>query len=377
MHVIHVYKDVYPPIVGGIEKQIDLIRRLLPDVRSDVLVCARRPRGEVRRQYRAIEVLVPELGPRVWSVPLAPTYPRALRRLDADLVHLHMPHPLGELSVLFDRRRPVVCTYHADIVRQARVAPAYRHLLNACFERAVEITVGSRRLAETSPFLGPYASRVSVLPHLVDTDQYTAAAVNLEDVARLRDRYGSRIVLAVGRLVYYKGFEVLIEAARALSASVVIIGDGPLSNHLRDLSRSLENVHLVGSVTETQLRSHLGAADCFVLPSTSRAESFGVAVLEAQAMGVPAVVTDVGTGTVEAIAPGQTGLVVPPRDPVSLAAAINEILEDPGRRRAMGQKARERVLARHSAARASERLREIYERAIVPAAGRAHLRAPR
>ena len=66
------------------------------------------------------------------------------------------------------------------------------------------------------------------------------------------------------------------------------------------------------------MRRHLAAADLFVLPSTSRAESFGLATAEAQAMGMPAVVTDVGTGTTEAIAPGETGVAVPPRNPALL-----------------------------------------------------------
>jgi glycosyltransferase involved in cell wall biosynthesis len=101
-----------------------------------------------------------------------------------------------------------------------------------------------------------------------------------------------------------------------------------------------------------------------VLPSTSRAESFGIAVLEAQAMGVPAVVTDVGTGTVEAIAPGETGLVVPPGNPAALAAAIKEIFADRLRGEMMGRHARERAVALHSVPHAADQLREIYARAV-------------
>jgi glycosyltransferase involved in cell wall biosynthesis len=104
------------------------------------------------------------------------------------------------------------------------------------------------------------------------------------------------------------------------------------------------------------------------LPSTSRAESFGIATLEAQAMGVPAVVTDVGTGTIEAISPGETGLVVEPGDARALAAALDAVLADPERRGEMGKRARERAIARHSVAAAAQQLRGIYARA---AAGRA------
>jgi rhamnosyl/mannosyltransferase len=362
VHVLHVYNDVYPPVPGGIEKHIDLIRRALPDVRSDVLVCARSRRGSSERHGTGVEVKVAELAPRVWSVPVAPTFPAQLRRMGADVVHLHMPNPLGELAVLADRQRPLVCSYHADVVRQARVGPMYRQLVHACLRRADQVIVGSRKLAESSQFLGPYARGVEVLPYFVDIDQLSPDRVDQAELDSLRARYGTPVVLAVARLVYYKGLDVLIEAARSLEASIVIVGDGPLAGQLRDLARSSSNVHLVGAVSEPELFNYLAIADCFVLASTSRAESFGISVLEAQAMAVPAVVTDVGTGTVEAISPGETGLVVAPGDPGALAAAIRTIISDPTRREAMGRHARERAVARHSAADGVARLRDIYQR---------------
>jgi glycosyltransferase involved in cell wall biosynthesis len=363
MHVVHVYKDVYPPVAGGIEKHIDLIRKALPDVDSDVIVCARRRRSRRLCVDTGVEVHVAELGPRPWSVPIAPTFPVSLRHMNADVVHIHMPNPLGELSALLDRARPLVCSYHADIVRQARLTRVYRPLVQACFDRANVVIVGSRRLAETSPFLGSHASRATVLPYFIDSEHFSPSRVNAQERQQVRARYPGPIVLAVARLVYYKGLDILIQAARSLVASIVIVGEGPMLGRLRNLARDLTNVHLVGRLSEQELRAHLAAADCFVLPSTSRAESFGLAVLEAQSMEVPAVVTDVGTGTIEAIAPGETGLVVTPGDPCALAAAINELLADPDRRAAMGKRARERVVAAHSAQPAAAQLRAIYSRA--------------
>jgi glycosyltransferase involved in cell wall biosynthesis len=363
MHVVHVYKDVFPGVVGGIEKHIDLLRRSLPEVRSDVLVCARSRHGRTLTRPSGVEIQVGELG-RLWSVPIAPMFPAALRRIEADIVHVHMPNPLGELAALTDRVRPLVCSYHADIVRQASMAPLYRPLVRACLGKAAEVIVGSRRLADSSPFLAPFAERATVLPYFLDTEEISPGRVSEEERERLRARYGGPIVLAVARLVYYKGLDILIEAARSLQASVVIVGDGPLAGELHRLARTAPNVHLVGAVSDADLLVHLAVADCFVLPSTSRAESFGISALEAQAMGVPAVVTDVGTGTVEAISPGETGLVVAPGSAPALADAIGAIIADRTRREQMGRLARERVLARHSIASAAEHLRAIYARAL-------------
>jgi O-antigen biosynthesis rhamnosyltransferase len=368
LHVVHVYKDVFPPVAGGIEKHIDLIRRSLPDLQTDVLVCARGPRGLRRQSATGVEVHVPELGPRPWSVPLAPTFAASLRRIEADIVHVHMPNPLGEVAALTDIRRPLVCSYHADIVRQARVAPLYRRLVRACLARATEVIVGSHRLAATSPFLGAHARRATVIPYFIDAERFASFRASDADRAKLKKRYGDPIVLTVARLVHYKGLDVLIEAARSLDASVVVVGDGPLAGRLGELASAVSTVHMTGAVSEHELLCHLAVADCFVLPSTSRAESFGISVLEAQAMGVPAIVTDVGTGTVEAIDPGSTGLVVPPRDAGALAAAITQLLEDRGLRQAMGQRARDRALTQHSPTGASDQLRAIYARAVAPAA---------
>lgn len=361
MRVVHVYKDVYPPVAGGIEKHIDGLRRAMPNVTSHVLVCAGARRTSRARVGTGLEVRVAEAGPRVLSVPLAPSFPLWLRRLEADLVHVHMPNPTGEAAALVaGGGRPLVVSYHADIVRQAPLMPLYRPLASACLDRAAAVVVGSRRLLETSPLLAPRSQRARVVPYAVDVERYRPDAVGDAERDILRRRFGTPFVLFVGRLVYYKGLEDLVNAARGLNASVVIVGSGPLEGRLRALSAELPNVHLPGAVSEERLRHHLAAADCFVMPSTSRAESFGVATLEAQAMGVPAVVTDVGTGTVEAIEPGKTGLVVAPGRPAELAAAIRSVIGDRERAASMGRAARERVVAQHSLRDQALRMGEIY-----------------
>ncbi|MGH2804570.1 MAG: glycosyltransferase, partial [Thermoleophilaceae bacterium] len=202
MHVVHVYKDVFPPVVGGIEKHIDGLRRAMPDVTSDVLVCARARRTSSARVTTGLEVRVAEAGPRILSVPVAPTFPLWLRRMEADLVHVHMPNPVGEAAALVaGRGRPLVVSYHADIVRQARLMPLYRPLAEACLDRAAALVVGSRRLLHSSPLLGPRSSRAQVVPYAVDLERLRPDAVSDEERAAVRRRFGGApIVLAVARL---------------------------------------------------------------------------------------------------------------------------------------------------------------------------------
>jgi glycosyltransferase involved in cell wall biosynthesis len=349
-----------------VEKQIGVLRdSMAPDVISNVIVCARAPRTEVVRVGDGVEIRVAEFGPRLLSAPVAPTLPMWVRRTAADLIHVHMPNPPGEVAALLGRAgRPIVASYHADIDRQARFAFGYRPLVDACLARSSAIIAGSRRLVETSPFLERHAAGVSVIGHAVDTERYRSDAVDPGRRAEIRRRYGEPLVISVGRLVYYKGYDHLIEAVRGLDVSLVIVGDGPERQRLAARARDLPNVHLTGPLDETDLVAHLAAGDCFALSSTSPAESFGIAVAEAQAMSLPAVVTDTGSGTVEAVEDGVTGLVIPPADPGALREALSALCGDEPLRRSMGVAARTRAVARHSLPERAREVRELYERVL-------------
>lgn len=367
--MLHVYKDVHPDVPGGIERHIDDLRRTVPGTVSTVLVCSRSRRTTVRVVAGGTEIAVGELG-RALSAPLAPTFPLWLRRIPADVVHLHLPNPTGEVSALLARVDvPIVASYHADIVRQARLLPVYGRVLHRVMRRAQAVVVGTHALLRTSPLLFPYRDRATVIPYGVDTERFSPDAADWAAVARLRRQFGSRVVVATGRLVYYKGFERLIRLAGRLDAEVVIVGGGPLETELRAAARGVSCVHMLGRVDDEELRNILAAADVFVLPSTNRAESFGISTLEAQAMGVPAVVTDVGTGTVEAIEHQRTGLAVPADDDDALVEAVRRLLDDPEQRRVMAVGARERAVAGHSLDAVADSFARLYGATVASEGG--------
>lgn len=362
--VLHVYKDIYPPVAGGIERHIDSIRRSVPGWRHDVLVAAHGPHTFRRETEYGIETHVGGLG-RLLSTPLAPAFPWRLRtERRGALVHLHMPNPTGEASmVLGGGRGPTVATYHCDIFRQRVLLPLYRPLVVRCLRSADAVVVGSAELAGQSPLIRAAGVPTTVIPYAVDVEQWMPERVKAEAVARLHAHYGAEHVLAVGRLVSYKGFDRLIALARRLTLPVVIVGDGPLRGELETLIERegvRDRVHLAGRVSDEQLATHLAAAAIFVLPSVNRAESFGISTLEAQAAGLPVVVTDVGTGTSEAFAPGESGLLVPSGSDEAMVHALNDLAAEPARRRAMGEAGRRRVAERNSFASLGAELGALY-----------------
>ncbi len=141
------------------------------------------------------------------------------------------------------------------------------------------------------------------------------------------------MLLAVGRLVPYKGFRFAIEAMPQVDGHLCIIGTGPEDSFLRQLARErnvAEKVTFLGRVDD--LRPYYQAASAFVLPSVTRAEAFGVVQLEAMASGTPIINTHLDSGVPEVAADGISAITVPPNDPNALAAAMNSLLSDPGLR---------------------------------------------
>jgi rhamnosyl/mannosyltransferase len=150
----------------------------------------------------------------------------------------------------------------------------------------------------------------------------------------------------VGRLIYYKGFEVAIEAMKQVDATLVIVGDGPLRASLEAQARTMGvegRVVFAGEIHNRDLRPYYLAADVFVLASVARSEAFGIVQLEAMAARVPVVNTQLDSGVPFVSRHGESGLTVPPGDAGALAAAINQLLADPALRKQYGGRGRARV----------------------------------
>ncbi|MEM6795406.1 MAG: glycosyltransferase, partial [Acidobacteriota bacterium] len=162
------------------------------------------------------------------------------------------------------------------------------------------------------------------------------------------------LLVTVGTLSERKGQDLVIQALPEIRRQIpevryAAIGMDHASGALTALARAVgveDLVHFPGRLSAEEVRAFLGTADLFVLPSRRTAggdvEGFGIAVVEAALCGTPAVVSS-GSGLVEAIRDGETGLAVEPESPAALARAITELLSDDARRRAMASRAQERA----------------------------------
>jgi glycosyltransferase involved in cell wall biosynthesis len=345
--VLHAAK-LYPPAGGGMET---VLRDLCDGTAEDwnVRVVAANDRNEtVRERCGEVDVVrVAALG-QAASVPLCPTFPFELWRRRADCVVLHEPNPIAGTALFLRTPAPrLVIWHHSDLVRPWWAPPTYgRVVQHSLYRRADCVIVSSPALAAGSGLVG-HARRVAVIPFGVTLERYELVdAASRSRVDRVIAAIPGPRMLFVGRLVYYKGLEVLLDAMGRCQGSLVIVGEGPLEGTLRALVREKglgERVMFAGRVSDADLPAYYKACDVFVLPSIARTEAFGVVQIEAMAAGTPVVSTNLPTGVPWVNQDGVSGLVVSPGDSTALADALRRLLGDGALRRRLGEGARRRA----------------------------------
>ena len=327
--VLHVGK-FYPPYHGGMETHLHALCRLLRD-RVDLEVVVSNTQN--RTQNDVIDgVPVTRLATiaQLGSTAVSPKLIRYVRETDADIVHIHWPNPMAIVAHVLSRSKAaLVVSYHSDVIRQRMAAKLFDPLLEATLLRSDAIIVASPNYIESSSILRRHQSRCRVIPFGIGQEHFDDP--DIAGVARIREKYGSRTILTVGRLVSYKGIEYLIRAMKSVNGKLLIAGDGPLRSRLNELSASLglqNRVVFLGSPNAEELRRHYHAADIFVLASVARSEAFGLVQAEAMAASKPVINTALASGVPFVSQHGHTGITVPPGDSTALAEAINKLLDD-------------------------------------------------
>ena len=294
--------------------------------------------------------ILANLRRRPWLGPLVPmmvaSFVHAARDAarDADLVHAHWL-PGGWVAARTGR--PFLVTLHGSDVELAERVPRLARLVL----RHARVAVGvSRAVADAAKRFG--ARDVRVIPNGVELP------------AEVGEEARPPEVLYAGRLAKEKGVLELLQAANLVTQCykergwrLVVVGDGPLRRRVPGAR---------GFVPPGELARLYGRAAVVACPS--RREGFGVTCLEAMAHARPVVASDVG-GLRDLVLDGETGLLVPPRDPAALRAALERLLADAGLRRRLGDAGRARALERFSWQAVTEQTLAAYDAALRPAAG--------
>lgn len=362
----------YPPVRGGIETvSYELATGLMAKgIATDVL-CSNLTLRSVREVGDAGEAIV-RVGSfgKMFSMSVAPLLILELykTRTRYDIIHVQLPNPLACLAIWLARPKcRIILHWQSDIINQKWSLRVFLPLQKWILERADIIATSSQAYADFSPWLSTFKEKVVALPLGI---REKGRPSDLE-IAAVKEQYGERkIVFSLGRMTYYKGFDILIDAAELEIGDAVIVvgGDGELLETYREevRRRNLDaKIIFIGPLTEDEVRVMFFACDVFCLASKVRAEAFGVVLLEAMTASKPLITTDIpGSGVPWVNLSNVSGLNVPPCDPIALAETINKLVCDPQLRKKLGQGARRRYDSMFSAERMIENTIKLYKSII-------------
>ena len=329
------------PLPGGVTQHVGYLYENLRARGHDVRVITashglqRSSEGDIIRLGKGFSMPV---NGSVGTLTVSPRYISQVRamldRERFDLLHFHEPFvPFLSLVLLRESRSVNVATFHA----YAGFSPSYEfgsRMLRGYASRLhgrIAVSAAARHFIDRY-FPGDY----KVIPNGVDLSRFSRAV----PVARWQD--GRRNILFVGRFEPRKGVLDLLKAYRLLRRTgcdcrLLLVGGGPQEREARRyvMTRKLGDVEFLGRVTDQERDQLFRTADVYVSPATGR-ESFGIVLLEAMAAGAPIVASDIH-GYKGVVRREREALLVPPRKPKAVAAAIARLLNDPDLRSRMSE----------------------------------------
>lgn len=350
LKVLEVNK-AYFPHVGGIES---LVRQYSEELRKycavKTLVCRDDKGKTVTDNVNGVKVTRAGSLGTYFSCPVSFSFLRLFRKMaeNADIVHINVPFPLADAALLLSGYRgKVAVSWHSDIVRQKKLMFFYKPFMMYLLKRADVIFTATQGHIDKSDYLPQFRKKCRILPYGITPEDY----LETERVPFLTDKLhdkSAKKVFFTGRLVYYKGVDILLKAFREVhDCELFIAGTGELENQLKFYAKShgiSHKVHFLGFLPDSELKHAYADCDIFVLPSVAKSEAFGIVQLEAMIYGKPVINTNLPSGVPYVSIHGETGLTVPPSDAQSLAKAVNTLAGDDKLRETMGKNARERVV---------------------------------
>jgi rhamnosyl/mannosyltransferase len=365
LKVLEVNKAYFPHI-GGIETLVKQYSEELGQFGAQVrtLVCRDGKGGTIREKVNGVPVIRSGSMGTYFSCPLSLHFIREFRRMakKADVIHIHLPFPLADLALLLSGYKgKVAVSWHSDIVKQKKLLFFYKPLLKYLLNRADMIFTATEGHINGSDFLPEYREKCRILPYGITVEDYLNIDRKPILTEKLTDKNSVKVFFT-GRLVYYKGVDVLLKAFRLVNGcELFIAGTGELEAELKAYAKEHnmeDKVHFLGFLPDDELKQAYADCDIFVLPSVAKSEAFGIVQLEAMVYGKPVINTLLPSGVPHVSIHKKTGLTVPPSDFESLSAAILALARNRELREEYGKNAADRVMENFNE---KDIIRKLYE----------------
>jgi len=368
MEKILIIGKYYHPYKGGIEENTrQVCEALLKEGHEVTALVNNHVPGMSVEIVGGVRVVRKKVQITLWRQPLSFSLLSGVKVSDYTIIHMHSPNPFAAmllaLKYILSIKQPrLVITHHMDIfgrriLRKLSMVP-FIYLM----KKADTILVTSLKNAKISKDLRHIveSDKIKAIPLGISLDDFRVSEMDIADAKKWRTGLVGRAntIGFVGRIARYKGLEILLKALTLIPDTAVLIGgDGEFLESLKNMAREYgveDRVHFFGSITHAEKIRLLLASDLYAFPSTEVTEAFGISQLEAMALNVPVVATELGTGVNDVSVDGKTALLAKPGDAADLAEKLLTILTDSGRAEMLAVTARKRLEAMFTDQRVSD-----------------------
>lgn len=300
------------------------------------------------------------------NYPVAKYY---INKIKPDIINTHYASGYGTLSRLINFTPTLLSVWGSDVYDFPYESSLKRNILTKNLKAATDIASTSHVMKEqTEKFVN--GKEIHITPFGIDLEKFSpdkpkqfSDTINIGIVKKLAPKYGIEYLI--------RSFAILLSEKNILDKTnkkikLTIVGKGEQRVYLKELAKELEIAELtdfVGVIPYNEVPDYLNTFDIFCAPSTLDSESFGVAIIEASACELPVIVSDVG-GLPEVVDNGETGYVVPSKDPEAIADKLYELIFDQDKRKVMGQKGRKKVEQLYDWKKNVDKMEEIYQEMI-------------
>jgi len=362
----------YPPAIGGIEDVCYGVVSNTKDTYQTKIICYNHESNKtVTDLYEGVEVTRVGIHGKLFDrQPITFNYFRTLRKIirtfHPDIIYFHAPNPIPTIYILLIRLKGIkfIVYWHADVAEKI-LKPVFYPLNYLLLGKADIITVATPYHIKGVKSLLKYQNKIKVIPFVIIESKFRYNELIKAEVESIKKRYNNKkIVFFIGRHVYYKGINHLIEAANYLTNDCVILigGTGRLTESLKASSNN-NKIYFLGRIPDEELAAYLYAADVFAFPSIDYAEAFGMALAEAMYCYTPAVTFTIASrsGVNWVSLNNETGLEVENGNSIEFAKAIDKLLSDDELRIKLGKQAHDRIVNNLIPQQFTEKIKKLYD----------------
>ena len=371
---LHINK-MYPPEIGGVETVCAQYVRISAPLGKTMVFTTSGKFGLGWRQEQDGDVTIVRFHHQIVILQLRLSLTMMLALMFARFgnmtIHIHEPYPIASLVFGLMPYKKLIVTWHSDLHRHRFLAGALGWFQRRSLNSAKAITVTSPMLAKSSSQIRAVKDKdkIHIIPLFLETTPIQIAKKsNLSKISGFDDfiHANPKYALFLGRLSYYKGINVLIDAINLLSKQgvhppIIIAGSGEEKHRLNSIAHK-SNIFIIRShLEENEKNWLLSHSEVFLFPSTIASEAFGITQLEALSLGTPVINTSLPTAVPWVSRDKETGLTIEPNDPKALADAILSFFDGRNNKMDFSKKCRAREAKLFGKKEQMRKLQRLYE----------------